>query len=275
MKYILFPISIFLFSLFDECKSQNLESIIKFGDSLSYKGNYSYALNEYQRAFFFGGNELKYRLGLKMADCYFAMTDYKLARTYYDSALNYLQNDGLEFDLELRKVLCYIMEDNFGYALVKLNGLEVDNNEYLLRRKHLYQGICCFGMEQYDEAYQYFLNSITPADTLKRMQFKQMYKFHKKLKQPKSSIAMTMSIIIPGTGQIYAGDIKDGINSFLLLGGMVYLAVYGTLTNPIIIIPFFYRYYMGGIINTKQAAEKKRIEKQYYFYINLMEILLK
>lgn len=275
MKYILFPISIILFSFLIECKSQNIETIIKFGDSLSYNGNYSNALNEYQRAFFFGGNGLKYQLGLEMADCYFALKDFKLARAYYDSALHYSQHDGLEFDVAFQKVLCYIMEENFGYALIKLNDLAVGTNNHLQRRANLYQGICYFGMEQYEESYQYLLNSIAPADTLKRVQFEQMYEPQKKLKRPKSSIAMTMSILIPGSGQIYTGDYKDGLNSFLLLGGLVYLAAYGSLTNPIIIIPFFYRYYMGGILNTKEAAEKKRMEKQYVYYTNLMEILLK
>ena len=196
MKYILFPISIILFSFLIECKSQNLESIIKFGDSLSYKGNYSNALNEYQRAFFFGGNGLKYQLGLKMADCYFALKDFKLARAYYDSTLHYLQHDGLEIDVEFQKVLCYIMEDNFGYALINLNDLAVGTNKHLQRSKNLYQGICYFGMEQYDESYQYLLNSIAPADTLKRVQFEQLYETQKKLKRPKSSIAMEIPIAV-------------------------------------------------------------------------------
>ena len=42
-----------------------------------------------------------------------------------------------------------------------------------------------------------------------------------KLMHPNPTFATLMSICIPGTGQIYAGDIKDGVNSILLLSGLL------------------------------------------------------
>ncbi len=275
MKYFSFYIPIILFAFLIQSKAQNLESIINFGDLLSLNGNYNIALNEYQRAFFFGGNDIKSQLAYKMADCYFALSEFKLARSYYDSAMYYSERAGLQVDCAFQKVLCYIMEDDFGFAMIKLQDFEVDTSKHLQRRKYLYQGICQFGMGQYDESHQLFLKSIPQKDTLKRIQLEDIYEPRNILKRPKSSTAMIMSGIIPGTGQVYAGDIKDGLNSFLLLGGLVYVATSGLIISPVIIIPFFYKYYIGGIINAKQAAETKRKTNQYNYYTDLIEIILK
>ena len=84
-----------------------------------------------------------------------------------------------------------------------------------------------------------------------------------------------LSIILPGSGQVYSGDLKDGLNSLLLLSGLFYLGTSGSLINPVAIFPFFYRYYIGGILNAKQTAGEKRKEKQYDYYANLKEILFK
>ena len=84
-----------------------------------------------------------------------------------------------------------------------------------------------------------------------------------------------LSLIIPGTGQFYSGDIKAGLNSLLLLSGIFYL---GTIVSPsglVLIVPLFIKYYIGGAVHAKQIAERKRNEKKYAYYTNLMKILLK
>ncbi|MCK5136954.1 MAG: hypothetical protein KAR19_14300 [Bacteroidales bacterium] len=273
-KYILFSIFYFLFSFSIEVKSNDLKSIINFADSLSLHRNYQNALHEYKRAFFFAGSDQKCQLSEKIADCYFVLKEFQLARTFYDSALHYSIHDSLRIDHAFQKVLCYMMEDNFGYALLKLDDLEVGTPIHLQRRKNLYQGICYFGVEQYDASHQHLLNSIPEGDTIRKSQLHQLYKSRKKLKRPNSNVAIILSIVVPGSGQVYSGDIKDGLNSFLLLGGLFYLGTCTSMIGPVIIIPFFYRYYMGGILHAKQAAGEKRNEKRYGYYSNLTEILL-
>ncbi len=138
MKYFLFFFYL-IFSFSIESKSNTIESIITFGDSQTLHGNYLLALHEYQRAFFFAGSEHKFGLSKKIADCFFVLEDFKLARTFYDSVIHYSRYDSLRIESMFQKILCFMMENNFGYALLKLDSLDVGTNLHLHRRKNLYQ----------------------------------------------------------------------------------------------------------------------------------------
>lgn len=275
MKYFL---SVFLCISFcspAEGKPSNIESIISFGDSLFLAGNYFGALNEYQRAYFFSVCELKSKLGGKIANCYLFLDDFKMARSFYDSMAVYSENESQRLNCEFQKILCYMKENDFGYALLKLNSLEVSDEIQLLRRKNLYQGICYFGNGDYDASRQHLLNSISEADTLRRLQLEHLYKKQTLLKRPNSHMAIMLSLIIPGTGQFYSGDVKNGLNSLLLLTGIFYLGTIASSGGIAFLVPLFCRYYLGGIVHTKQIADQKREKNKYIYYTNLMEILLK
>jgi len=275
MKYFLLPFLYFLSCSATEGKSDNVESIISFGDSLFLKGNYINALNEYQRVYFFAGSELKSRIGGKIADCCLVLNEFKMARSFYDSVIVYSNNASQRISCEFMKILCFMKENNFGYALLKLNNFEVEDEIQLKSRKNLYQGICCFGIGQYDSSYQHFLNSVSTADTLRKSQLQHLFENHNALKRPDSHVAMMLSMIIPGTGQFYSGDVKNGLNSILLVGGIFYLGTIVSSSGLVLIIPLFCKYYLGGIVHSKQIAERKREEKRNAYYTDLMEILLK
>ena len=83
------------------------------------------------------------------------------------------------------------------------------------------------------------------------------------------------SLIIPGTGQLYSGDIKNGLNSLLLLSGIFYLGTIVSSSALVLIVPILCRYYIGGIVHAKQIADRKREEKKNIYYTNLLGILIK
>jgi tetratricopeptide (TPR) repeat protein len=275
MKYFLFPFFYILFCSPTESKSADIESVIRFGDSLFLRGIYIKALNEYHRAYFFSGSELKSQVGGKIADCYMVLNDFKMARSFYDTVLFYSKNESQRISCEFQKILCFMKENNFGYALIKINNLVVKDVIQLQRRKSLYQGICNFGIGQYDASYTYFINSISKTDTIRRLQIQHLFETQKVLKRPKSNVAIMLSLIIPGTGQFYSGDIKNGLNSLLLLSGIIYLGTVVSSSGLVIIVPLFLRYYIGGVVHAKQIADRKREEQKHIYYTNLMEILLK
>lgn len=273
-KYF-FP-TLFYFLIYSpiESKSANIESIIRFGDSLFLEGEYIKALNEFHRAYFFTGGELKSQLGGKMADCYLSINDFKMARSFCDSVMFYSKDDSLRISYEFLKILCFMKESSFGYALLKLNNLEFKDEIQLQNRKKLYQGICYFGIGQYDASLKYFMDYISKTDTIRRLQLQQLYENPKVFKLPNSNIAMTLSLIIPGTGQFYSGEIKEGLNSLLLLSGIFYLGTVISTNGLVLLVPLFCKYYVGGIVHTKQIADRKRYEKKCAFYTCLTEILL-
>jgi TM2 domain-containing membrane protein YozV len=71
--------------------------------------------------------------------------------------------------------------------------------------------------------------------------------------------AKWLSTFIPGTGQMYAGNVGDGVNAFLLNGANIYFIIYKLLKkeygNAYIIYFFlFRRYYFGNIYRAKKEA---------------------
>jgi len=257
-----------------ECKSNSIKLIIKFGDSLCVHGKYQGALLEYQRAYFFASGEQKSMAGEKMADCYLLSEDFFRARSYYDSAIYYSKFESSVMNYKFRRILCLILENDFGFALNEIDKLKVDSNSNMQRRKCLYQGICYLGLKRYQESYQYLRNSLPGTDTAKIVQLQKLFENSRILNRPNSALAIGLSVVLPGTGQIYSGNTAAGINSVLLLSGLLYLGSTLSASGFVIIIPFLYRYYIGGIENAKQAAEEKREDKQQAFFSTLTNFLL-
>ena len=93
-------------------------------------------------------------------------------------------------------------------------------------------------------------------------------------KNPKR--ARTLSVILPGLGQAVNGQVKDGANSFLLIGGLTYfmldLATVLSLPNSILSFgPWIFRYYVGGINNARKASELKKHNTKNALILNLLE----
>lgn len=257
-----------------KCKSSDIDLIVRFGDSLYAQKQYKNALLEYQRAYFFSDGELKSNLGARIGDCYLLENDLSSARNYYDSAFVHSNIGSSKTNHQFSKVLCLILGENFGYALIETNKIEVDSGSYEQKRKYLYQGICYFGMKQFDESFNCLRNTLPGDDTAKLSKLESIFEGRKSLHRPDKALATIFSIILPGTGQIYSGDFRGGMNSILLLGGLYYIGSVISVNGFIVIIPFLYRYYIGGILDARQAAEIRQNEKQHVFYKKLMGILL-
>jgi len=268
-KYLFF---IFLTTLSIHCYSKNIDGIINFGDSLFYQQDYDNALNEYQRAFFFSLPCNKQALSNKIAGCYIIIRELDKARDYFDTAFYYSENDSEKIECNLHKIRCYILERNYGYALIKLNEVETNSNFYFNSEKELLKGISYFGTEQYDKAFQAFNEVVDTTDTVKISQLSYLLNNFNKLKRPYPAVATIMSILVPGSGQIYAGYPFAGINSILLLTGLTYLSFQVPIL-AVIAIPFIYRYYMGGILHSNQYAKERKMLRKEKFYNDIMTII--
>lgn len=253
----------------NQTKSNSINNIIAFGDSLMNNGNYIHALHEYKRADFFADSSYKLGIASRIANTYFFLADYKNARIYYDSSSYYSEDENIKMDYFFQKIVCYMLEGDFATALLRSEQRLNITNELDIKKKNLYNGICYFGLEQYDSAYFYFKKSIPENDTSKLIVLEEQFKKRKKLNKPNESISIILSIILPGAGQIYAGDIKNGLNSVLLVGGILGVGVFAPSISYSLTLPFFYRYYIGGLSHARQIAIDKKLRKKQDFYLNL------
>ena len=134
------------------------------------------------------------------------------------------QNDSLKFELALKKTLCNLIVGDYYPALNDLLDISGNNSEYFQNKKNLYLGICYFGLADYNNSIFYLSQLVDSAGMLQINEiFDNFIDFNKKFNPGKIEL---MSLIFPGLGQMYAGEIGSGLNSIALLTGIVIYAFY-------------------------------------------------
>ena len=87
-------------------------------------------------------------------------------------------------------------------------------------------------------------------------------------------------MIVPGSGQLYSGKLKSGINSFLLTGAaLTAFAIinvrYSFIDAILGVFPYYQCYYTGGVINAQKMAENKNKMRKLECIKKLNEIISK
>ena len=277
MQKILFIIIISYLSLFS-LFSQDIDQIKAYSDLQFNKGNYQIALKEYQRVLLFD-SVLQYTdIYSKIALASYIQQDFESAIKYYNLAWNIEQNDSARLEFIFSKSLCHFKLNDYFSALNELLDLPETNSTYFEHKKNLFLGICYYGLNDYPKSLDFFselLDStgIHQIDLL----FTNFKKFNKKFNPRKVEI---MSLILPGLGQVYAGEPGSGLNSFMLLSGIsVYglytMASYGFIDGFLVLSSWFYRYYTGGAKNAAHIAQLKLEKKKSANYSQILEIVEK
>lgn len=240
-------------------------------------GNYDFALKEYQRYLFFDPST-NARIFYQVGECYWNLHDYSRATEFYDKAFFTSGQDSLHFKSLFRKVDCYIRSGDFGLALGDLLSLtdSLQGDNYYM--KQFYCGICYYGMQDFSNAEIFFINSINPVQNRQREEIRKLFSNKKSFYRPNSNTAMYMSMIIPGSGQLYSGEFKNAANSLLLTSLLWYLAIRIGVTESIFdaiitIAPWFQRYYQGGYTRTEQYAIQKRAERRSKIFKQISTVI--
>lgn len=257
---------------------QGIEKVIAFADMQYQQKNYSLAAKEYRRALFFSEGIKNYDLYSRMGHCYFELSNYDTAATYFDNAYFLAPSDSLKYEAVFQKASCCLLKKNFQFALIDLLSLNDSLPAYFTRKKNFYLGITYFGLGEFKFAGEHFINCVDPGDSIARAQIENLFDKRKNLYRPHPQLAMVLSIFVPGLGQLYAGDIKNGINSLVLVGGLGLVTAntalqYSIFDAAIGVFPWFERYYQGGFTQAKKIAEKKRARRREKTYHEILTIV--
>ena len=255
-------ISFFLFFLLNvNVFSQNIDETIFLGDENFNHGDYSQAIKYYKRVLFFSKD--KYIANKRIADSYFKIKEYDFANNYYDSAIVYCLNRKDIFELKFKKADCSIFLKEYNKANKIVSALNIKETNDLFFKKNFYLGIINFAKLNYDSAEIFFIKSVSDTSLYTKEKIHSLFKKSRNLKRPNPKFAGALSVVLPGAGQLYAGDYKNAINSFLLVGIFVAIGTdmcmrYAWYDSAISIFPWFYRYYQGGYKNAMSIAKKKQ-----------------
>lgn len=256
---------------------QTIDKTFCFAEKQFLAGNYQLALLEYQRVVFFDNDKKYNNIYQKIGESFYAVNNFESAVKNFDIAAKITKNDSLSAEMYFKKALCYFKQDNYFVALNELLGLQVPTSLYFQRKYNFYTAIAWFGIEEYETAYQH-LSKIIGNESISQLTdvFNQFKKTRKRFNPQKIQI---LSTILPGLGQIYCGNIYNGLNSIILIGGVAIITVYiwqsySFLDAFLSMSSWYYRYYSGGIKNAKSIAIDKishEKEKTYQKFIQLFE----
>lgn len=252
------------------------DSLVTFADKQFLAGNYDLAIKELLRVSYF--KEIPDpQIQMKLANCYYHKGDWPTARLYYDQVYRISDNGNLLVEARLKKISSLVLETNYKQALIDLYSISDT-----LYQKHFVEidilfATCHFGLEEFDKSKEYFLHAVGDNEQA-RAKIDSIFSIKKMFRKPNPGLAYTLSLFIPGLGQVYSGDVPEGLNSFFLTEaflvlGLVITFEYSLIDALVTVLPWYQRYYMGGLQNTRRVAEEKRQERRSEAYKKILDIV--
>jgi tetratricopeptide (TPR) repeat protein len=257
------------------CSTQT-DSLLAFADKQYAEGNYNIALKEYLRIGFVQ-NFSEPSIQLRIANTYYRTGNWPVARYYYDLAFRMAGDDSTRSQSKFSKISSLISEKKYKQALIDLYNI----NDSIYQKHYveidLLFGICFFGLEDFSKSCDYFKHAVN-GNEIARAKIDSIFKTKRMFYRPKPAIAYTLSIILPGLGQMYVGDVPQGLNSFFLteslfLAGLFIAYEYSIIDAIISILPWYQRYFMGGLDNTLELAISKRGKRRATAYKEILDII--
>lgn len=242
--------------------SQDLSTSVKIADSLFQAEQLDQAVKLYKRIVFFDKEEKYDSVTFsRLAYSYYQLQDYQNAARYFEYSYNVTEDINYLYDQALMQIL------SKEYKLAKLGLLNVssDENELLQARKLALLGMVNFKLNDYEGANQYFNEFYAHTPTDDSLGFDLIARTSKIRKRYKKSKVKAMSLIVPGLGQMYCGDFKEGFNSLgitVLFGGIYFRVVssLGLLDAFLSVLPWYQKYYLGGYMKAGIIAVNKQQE---------------
>lgn len=275
-KYYILIISILLFV---RANAQTVSEVVAFADTEFEKGNYEIAAREYNRALFFGSENVDV-ISLQIGHCYSEMEDYDLAAEFYDRAYKYSQNDSLKNESVVAKAFGMLVTNQYIKALEELLYFSENSSLEQKAQMHYLKGIAYYNTENDTLAYAEFLqvlDAFPSSDSLRLLITQEFNNVQKYPKRYNPNRAYIMSALLPGSGQFSVGAVKEGFNSMLLITGLTIAAIqivkhYTFLDAVLTLLPWIQRYYIGGMDKAKALAFNKIDKKRYESYLKIIEI---
>ena len=276
MKLKVFLLAVNLLVTACGLQAQGIGEVRRFADSLFLAGESASALPVYERVAFFMRPEIDPVVLERIGDCLIAGGDSEQAIGFYDHSFSAQPDDSLRRELTLKKTTCYLRAKNYRYALMELLGLEPAPGTGFERRRNFYLGMTWYGMEDFEKAGGFFEQAASSES--ERQQIREIFANPKQFKRPRPKLASWMSIVIPGSGQMYSGEVLAGVNSLLLTSFFIGLGYYvATVTSPVdalfTALPWFQRYYQGGFQRAAEMATTRRQENRNEIFNHIIDIL--
>jgi tetratricopeptide (TPR) repeat protein len=274
MKYYILHITGLLIILFASVHAGDaaLTYAYRFADI----GNYRQAIIEYKRFMFFNPNyeyagEIYYKMGM----AYKNLGEISDAVETLKKSVEYVTNDSIKTERTLDIAVLYLAKRAYTDAEFELLRIaHFGANERHKQRAYFLLGILYLYNYKWDKCREMFQKTFSVESGYQELDSLFAVSHNLNYKHPK--LAKWLSTFIPGSGQIYCGDWRNGINAFALTSLLGYALVESVLELRYIDIlfttsPYFERYYFGNRDNAVMIAQDYNKTKNKKMAIDIIK----
>jgi hypothetical protein len=252
---------------------QDVHTTFTMGRENAILGNTEAAIAQLERVIFFGEGTYDADAFSLLGDMYTKDGKFVEAADVYNQAAQAVSSNDEIIRLKLLQSAALIRAGKSELATIELYGIQPAETDSAFLKHQFLVGITQFKAGEFESSRKAFRGAT--ADRKSQEQIDSLFAELGRIKHPKAKTARILSIIFPGAGQFYAGDVKNGINSMLLTGGFIALGYfvatgYSLLDATVAVIPWIQRYYMGGFKRAGFIAEERMKEKQDRIYRELL-----
>jgi tetratricopeptide (TPR) repeat protein len=271
-------ITLFLFvltlPLFGNFTSIAEEDLLGLGDHFSKLENYDAAITEYKRFLFFHpGDTRAAAVYQKIGLAYRAQELWQEAISMMRNAVSHALSEQEKSKYQLELAVTLIASQNYDLARLELIRLTIRNPSGAVYQRALFlQAVAYLYQFQWEEARE-ALRHYTTDEMLDIL-------FDKAVNLPQKSpkVAKVLSIILPGTGQIYAGNWRGGLNALALNGAFGFVAVNSVLDRHYVDAVswtyfIFQRYYLGNLYRAEKTVREFNEDKSRRAASNILQRL--
>ena len=237
---------------------------LDFGNHLFAMENYDAAITEYKRFLFFHPDhpqvvEVQFKIGL----AYRAQKWWTEAIEMMTAAVQLTTETELQAERRVELAVTLIAGGAYDLALVELIKVDMQSQSARLHQRarflrgvaYLYQ----FKWEQARSVFQTYFDEI-PSASRAAAEIDALFLTALSESQKSERTARLLSTFLPGLGQTYAGDWKNGLNALLLNGVLGYITVDAAIERDyddalLSFLFLFYRYYAGNRYRAAEAAQ--------------------
>lgn len=255
LKYLLLSL-IWFESLFAQ---QFLQDQLDNADKLFKTEHYFDAITEYKRALYFSSDtRVHAKINIQIAHCYKAGSHFDNAIKYFSLSEKIITDDSLDFILQSEIIRCNILRKSTQRALQLCDELEKDIR--FVSKKEIinyWRGWAFMIADDWESASQCFAQN---EDS------KELKTLCQQVVKDKVSVtfAKVISYILPGSGQIYSGEIFSGLMSLAWNLAAGYFTVNAFMANRafdgvVIGELIWLRFYRGNLENAEDFAVEKNL----------------
>lgn len=251
--------------------AQDLEQTYQSGKTNYALGNYQAASLDLERVIFFGEGKYDAEVFELLGKIHQNNGDFERSASFFGQAADYSIHSEDFLRNKIAQASSLILDNKPVLAKVELLGLSDNIPDSIQAKQYFLLGVSEFTSGSFEESRKAFKKSISINNPSKELVIDSLFDALARIKHPNPKTARILSIILPGSGQFYAGDIKNGVNSLLLTGGFITVGFivainYSLLDSFVSVIPWIQRYYIGGIKRSGNIAADRKLQKQDEIY---------